>query len=286
MGRIKFLFIIVLFLQNQSLWASSFSELASGFYPFSGLSAPDERLDSQGHADVGLYVDKGAWMTGKEHLKMFLNEHGYTYRSLMTSDITSGILRTSGIKLLIMPGGESWTFLSQLGATGAAEILRFTDQGGSYMGFCAGAFYATSNREGGVTTGPYGIGLLRGTAYDGTSLQVDPFIEGMMNFDFFIRGFPSTYRIVLLGGPSFRYSNEEAESKHIQVLSRFQKIHEPAMIAFNYGSGRVFLSGPHPEVEVSRTSWGPEFADPISKWPMLDVVTHYMLRETTLDVIQ
>ncbi len=253
------------FLVNNEVPESAFRRLTET----EGL-LPQNSLDSQGQAVIGLYADDGSWTTGKEHMKLFMNQFGYTYRSLSASQIQNGSLQKLGIKLLMMPGGESWTYLDKLGASGAKEIRNFVHQGGSYFGVCAGAYYAVANRDGGVTTGPYGIGLLDGTAYDGSAHKVEPFLEGMMNFDFFIDGFQKVFRIILLGGPSFRFSKEEAEQKQIQVLAEFQEIHEPAMIIYNYGLGKVFLSGPHLEIEESRTSWGPEYEDPESDWPIMN----------------
>lgn len=245
---------------------------------------PQNSLDSQGQAVIGLYTDDGSWTTGKEHMKLFMNQFGYSYRSLTASQIQNGDLQKLGIKLLMMPGGESWTYLDKLGSSGANQIRNFVHQGGSYFGVCAGAYYAVANRDGGVTTGPYGIGLLDGTAYDGSSYKVEPFLEGMMSFDFFIDGFQKVFRIILLGGPSFRFSKKEAEQKQIRVLSEFQNIHEPAMIIYNYGLGKVFLSGPHLEIEENRTSWGPDYEDPESDWPIMNWIVRDLAKPSSLAV--
>jgi glutamine amidotransferase-like uncharacterized protein len=213
---------------------------------------------------------------------MFFTEHGFNYESVTAADILAGALDSGRFNGLVMPGGQSWTYLKDLGETGATNIRRFIANGGGYMGMCAGAFYAVSNREGGYATGPYGIGLLNGTAYDGTGLGTKPFIEGMMDFDilpgFLTQGFNSVYRIILLGGPSFHYDAPEAQSKHIEVLANFPQINEPAMVVFDYGAGRVFLSGPHLEVEEDRTNWGADYADADSEWPILDRIAHYVTR--------
>lgn len=250
-------------------------------YPFHGTPLPDASpRDDESATEVGLYVGKGTWDTGKEHLKMFLGEHGHSYRSFTAAQIREGELATSGVRVLIVPGGESWQYLAELGDLGASAIRSFVQQGGGYIGICAGAFYATSVREGGYKTGPYGIGLLEGTAYDGTALKTAPFIEGMMDFDFpwtsLLNSLKDKYRIVLLGGPSFRYGKDEAMRKGIEVLSEFQGIREPAMITLHYGKGRVFLSGPHLEVEENRTDWGETFFDPESEWPILERVMAFL----------
>ena len=250
--------------------------------PFHGEPLDDASFGPDAEASVGLYVGKGTWDAGKEHLKMFLSERGYTYRSLTAKDILDGVLIRSGVRLLIMPGGESWEYLKELGAAGADLIRGFVAQGGGYLGICAGAFYATSHREGGYATGPYGIGLLEGTAYDGTALKTPPFIEGMMDLNFpqtaLLQGLQAQFRIVMFGGPSFRYAKDEAQKKEISVLARFQKIDEPGMITFHFGRGRVFLSGPHLEIEEDRTNWGLDFFDPDSEWPILDRVMPFLSR--------
>lgn len=250
-------------------------------YPFRGQRLSDTLFINSAPPEIGLFIGKGTWDTGKEHLKMFLKEHDHSYRSFTAQQILDGELTKDSVRLLIMPGGESWEYSKELGEQGASTILEFVKAGNGYMGICAGAFYATSHRAGGYSTGPYGIGLLRGTAYDGTALKKEPFIEGMMDLDIVSHlltlGFPATFRIVMFGGPSFLYDKQEEEHKRIRVMAQFQKIHEPAMITFHYGRGRVFLSGPHLEIEEDRTDWGKEFEDPDSEWLMLERVTSFLL---------
>ncbi len=243
-------------------------------YPYRGVVQPDHFNGGRKKGTVALYDGKGVWDTGREHLKMFLKEKGFSYDIITAEEILSGKLSFHRPSLLIMPGGESWEYLKALGKKGAEEILNFVNQGGSYIGICAGAFYATSQRLGGYATGAYGIGLLEGTAYDGTALKTPPFIEGMMDINFvsdlMTQGLAKVFRIVMFGGPSFRYSQQEELKKGIRVMAQFPDINEPAMIRFNYGEGKVFLSGPHIEIEEDRTDWGPSFFDPDSEWPFLE----------------
>ena len=46
-------------------------------------------------------------------------------------------------KVLIMPGGRSLPFYKTLGKTGNQNIIQFVEQGGCYLGLCAGAYYAS-----------------------------------------------------------------------------------------------------------------------------------------------
>ncbi len=223
-------------------------------------------------AKLGLYVGKGTWDDGKTHLRMFFDEYGYSVRTFTAKSILEGELKASGVRLLVVPGGESIEYLKELGEKGATRILEFVEEGGNYIGICAGAFYATSDRLGGNATGKYGIGLLHGVAYDGTALHTPPFIEGMMDLDFLPHfltgGLKSHYKIIMFGGPSFRYSADEEREKNIRVMSRYVGFDEPAMITFDYYQGHVFLSGPHLEIEEDRTNWG--YKDPDSEWPILE----------------
>lgn len=229
---------------------------------------------------VALFYGKGTWFFGKRHLKNFLYSYQRSFRVITENDILSGALNSGEFHTLIMPGGKSWIYLDNLGPKGAVEIAKFVSSGGNYMGICAGAYYATSLRQGPAKTPTnYGIGLLNGIAYDGTALRTPPFRSGMMNFDVLIPGFPSTYRILLLGGPSFYYTEQEANLKKIKVLSLFAP-QMPAMITFEFGKGHVFLSGPHGEVEENKSILRLRYNDPDSEWPIIDYVFKNYFKNT------
>jgi glutamine amidotransferase-like uncharacterized protein len=245
---------------------------------FTGSKLPSSIPNTFNETPILLYTGPGTWDVGVEHLKAFLNENDLGFKSMSLNDFNnSGAELLNQSKLLIMPGGQSWTYLADLGDSGAKLIRHFVSQGGSYFGICAGAFYATSMRKGGYASGPYGIGLLEGTAYDGSALKTKPFINGMMDFDVFLQPFAGIMRIILFGGPSFRYSKSEAASKNIQVIANFQKINEAAMIQFEYHKGRVFLSGPHLEIEEDRTRW--RYKDPDSEWPLMKFIFDDLLSD-------
>jgi glutamine amidotransferase-like uncharacterized protein len=271
------LFLVLAFI-SQAFAINASSDLASSSYESQlapKSASPTKLLPGSAifsflkHNLIALYDDRGSWDTGVEHLKKFLITNQLSYVSINKSDVLNGRLLHGDIGLLIMPGGESWTYLDDLGTKGAENIKNYVSGGGGYIGICAGAFFATSLREGGRATGPYGIGLLKATAYDGTALNTSPFIDGMMDFNIRLNAFPQTQKIVLFGGPSFRVAPDEAAKIRLQVWSEFQQINEPAMVAFEFGKGHVFLSGPHLEIEENQTDWGAEFNDPESDWPLL-----------------
>ena len=59
----------------------------------------------------------------------------------------------------------------------------------------------------------------------------------------------------------------------VTVIATYEITEKPAMIAFDYGQGRVFLSGPHPGIEVDSDRDGSailqELSDEGSEWPLL-----------------
>lgn len=224
---------------------------------------------------VVLYDGRGTWDTGVENLVEFLEEGQFEFTLKNHREILRGALEKERPDVLIMPGGESWVYLEDLKDEGAELIRRFVDEGGGYLGICAGAFYATSHREGGAATGPYGIGLLNGVAYDGTSLESPGYIEGVMDFLWelgnpLVAGLGSKVKMLLYGGPALRFSQEEANQKNIEILLRFPVSSEPAMIRFHYGQGTVFLSAPHFEVKKEKG----EIPQHDLTWPFLHRVIH------------
>ena len=47
----------------------------------------------------------------------------------------------NNLELLVMPGGSAYEIQDALGAAGKAAIRSYLDNGGNYLGFCAGGYY-------------------------------------------------------------------------------------------------------------------------------------------------
>ncbi|BGO91189.1 hypothetical protein NBRC10512_001223 [Rhodotorula toruloides] len=52
---------------------------------------------------------------------------------------------TNNCALLVLPGGRDLPYLHDLGGTGNKRIREWVEEGGSYLGICAGAYYACSS---------------------------------------------------------------------------------------------------------------------------------------------
>jgi hypothetical protein len=91
---------------------------------------------------------------------------------------------------------------------------------------------------------------------------------------------PATIQGLYYGGPAF-LADEGAD---VTVIGTFDVTNEPAIVAFNKGKGRVFLSSVHLEYDLTSTddatAWPEElkgFEDPESDWGLLQSATRWLL---------
>ncbi len=238
-----------------------------------GYETEVEGWQSGSKKRVVLYVGPGAWSHGRRFFERFLRAYGFSYRTVGPKGLLKDGLDPAKEDALIMPGGKSWIYLRDLKNEGAQRIRDFVEGGGGYFGVCEGAYYATSHRLGRDMNEEYGIGLLDGVAYDGNSFKDFEFKNGMHWFTLLLEGWKSYYKILMLGGPSFRFTEAERVRKNLQVVADFSYgRQEPGMVHFQYGKGRVFLSGPHPEIEEKKFFLGIPYRDPDSEWPLMNRV--------------
>lgn len=127
----------------------------------------------------------------------------------------------------IEPGGyarNSWEGMTQALRTTLKEFIR---GGGGYVGFCAGAFMATAKIGG---TGASGLGIFPGNTYPyngSTTVTVD--WQGTQQ------------KLYWEGGPYFYNLDSTVE------VTGLYKNGSVAAARTQFGAGRVYLSGPHPE---------------------------------------
>ena len=152
-------------------------------------------------------------------------------------------------QLLIIPGGADLYFCEKLNGLGNQCIKDFVTNGGSYLGICAGAYYACSQLD-------WGCGEIAGrrelSFYNGKA--TGPVHEWIENKEDTYKGswvkaieietsqeqrFLSQYN----GGPIFE------ETKNSDVIARYSDLENipPAIVAGKFGNGQYILSSPHIE---------------------------------------
>ncbi len=216
---------------------------------------------------------------------------GGSVKIVDADSIINGCL--NNYEILVWAGGESrpnhW---SELGKVGKKRICDFVREGGGFLGICFGAGYACSswnywgldwhaeNKElylnlfnGVVCSGQMEIAdrgshaLMTGiTLYDKTDIISDSISRQMS-----IVYYPDS--------PFFQFDTETTAF----IIGTYDITDQPAMIAFEYGDGKVFLSGPHPEIETDSKRDGStinsRLHDDGSEWPLLLEVAKWLLTE-------
>lgn len=228
-------------------------------------------------ADVAVYNDSmapipntsGAWQSGVIAIKRMLTNLGFTYEEINYHHLNDPHLNFSALyKVILIPGGYAQWYNYWISRSGKEQIRNFVRNGGGYFGICAGAFFAsdrivwegvTYDDDAGYNvyeelTG-YDLDLFSGTGTGPMNAIADWNKEGynMTTFDFttentVLKGYkkpPYTEDILYYGGPYFTADS----GANIEILAKYRYNSKPGIIAFKYGSGRVVLSGPHPEIE-------------------------------------
>lgn len=184
-----------------------------------------------------IYKGEGAIWNGPSHQRFGVKE------------ILEGKLQD--ISVFIMPGGRDRPYHAALKGKPNALIRRFVEEGGTYIGICAGAYYGCSSVEfdlgfplevceerelkffPGKAVGPaYGKGTFFYDSEKGARIaKIGPDLYAHYN-----------------GGCTF-----EGDLTHAKILARYLDLpgEPPAIIECSIGKGKALLSGVHFETQLS-----------------------------------
>ena len=213
---------------------------------------------------------------------------------------TVEIVNSTGIKgeiladfqILAIPGGYAYDYYLDLGNSGANAIREFVAEGGAYWGSCAGAYYACQEFEwseyGRTGTYRYGLGLFSGRGVgpiigiaDWPNMVMTEVKINTSNALIDFSEEPTNQSIMYYGGPYFETEGVEG----ITILATYSFNDKPAMIAFEYQKGRVFLTGPHPEWEEDSfrdgSVWDNYLEDDGSEWDLCKMVSLWLAPSST-----
>jgi glutamine amidotransferase-like uncharacterized protein len=165
---------------------------------------------------------------------------GLSVRYVNQNTVASTIAEVEAVfadaRVWVMPGGYASTEVSAIPPAIKTALVKFVAAGGGYVGWCAGAFAATSSIG---TIGKPGLGIFPGSSdvYTtrnnqnsyGASIEKLTWFNGTRNF-------------YLEGGPFLK----ELPSS-VEVVGRYDDQVSVAAARTTYGNGRVFITGVHPE---------------------------------------
>ena len=200
---------------------------------------------------VLIYADEGvSSFSLQETLKTFRMR----YANVETID--HKLLRSSDwekeTSLLIFPGGRDIPYDRKLKGKGTAKIRTFVEEGGSFLGICAGAYFASAEVifEKGTSLEVHEkreLSFFPGAAV-GTLYPHSPFVyeseKGSHPSSVIFKG--ETLNLYYNGGCTFK---DTEKYPGITVLARFHDAaDQPAIIHCKIGKGNAILSGVHFEV--------------------------------------
>ncbi|MCH9609952.1 MAG: hypothetical protein S4CHLAM81_12500 [Chlamydiales bacterium] len=153
------------------------------------------------------------------------------------------------VDLVIIPGGRDLPYHNHLKGEANSRIRRFVENGGNYLGICAGAYYGASEvlfEEGGPleVIGKRELSFFNGKAV-GPALGKGQFAYGSE------RG-AKEVSLEWANGQAPAYYNGGCyfDGKDAEVIAHYEEINLPAIVCCQVGSGRAILSGVHLECEV------------------------------------
>jgi glutamine amidotransferase-like uncharacterized protein len=235
------------------------------------LNGADVALYNDSRPGTTYYNDYGVWPDGVTAIKNMLKTLGRTCEEISDSDLNYSTQDFSNLyKVILFPGGYAYWYNYFITKAGKERIRNFVKNGGGYLGICAGAFFASDrivwegvpyddnahyNKYGELTG--YDLDLFPGTGTGPINEIANWNAErwNMTTFNFqkentvlsYYKTIPYSEDIIYIGGPYFSI-DKDAESK-VEILATYNYNGKPAIVAFQCGSGKVVLSGPHPEIE-------------------------------------
>jgi glutamine amidotransferase-like uncharacterized protein len=238
-------------------------------------------------AQVAIYNGSGAWNDSYIAFAYFCTYKGLSWKYVSASDINTGKVTYPTYSVFYLPGGSDADYNRAFNSAGSANIRNFVSAGGGYIGICAGAYYACSafiweGRSYSYTLFDLFNGSGVGSIHSIMAYPYAVMTNLTMNLASPINQYePSRERVEYYGGPYFVPN----AGVTVETLATYDQANNTrAAIDFTYGSGRVFLIGPHPEIDENSARdgnhWANIFYDYGSEWPWLWTGMDWLMKLT------
>ena len=168
--------------------------------------------------------------------------------------------------LLVMPGGADEAYGARLNGLGNEKIRKYVEQGGAYLGFCAGGYYGSSRCEFEVGNKDLEVigdrelaffpSICRGCAFKGfkygseagarsVKLKTEASLTSHGNPEIFTSYYNGGG--VFVDAPKFKDKGVEVLASYIEDIDVDPGEGAAAMVYCKVGKGAALLTGPHPE---------------------------------------
>lgn len=205
---------------------------------------------------IYIYQDEGVSSQALHHVMHTLKAVLPSSFIITTID-AKGVIKNDWSRdavLLVMPGGADLPYAKKLNGIGNDYIKHYVQSGGSYLGMCAGAYYAASYIEFDKNGSLEVVGARELAFFEGK--MIGPILA---SYDYKTERGARAAKINLSlskvkeatvyynGGGYFEHANTIKNS----TVIGFYKNQQPAIISIHYGQGHVVLSGVHFEYDAA-----------------------------------
>ena len=235
-------------------------------------------------ADIAIYAGRGTWDESVRAIRNMFQWMNYTVETVSAQQINHNGL--GAFRALCIPGGSMYDYAQDISARGKENIRNFVHNGGGYIGICGGAYFASEEvywRGSQLPMTP--LGLFHGTAA-GPINEIVAYpnytmakVNVMNQAHPMIKSERDSESMLYYWGPAL-ISNTNANTI---ILGNYDISHQTAMLVLEYGHGKVFLIGTHPEIEEDsdrdEVSFGNEFDDQCSEWDLMQRAVLWCIKE-------
>ena len=232
---------------------------------------------------IAVYSDDGASEACVTAAVQMFRWMGHTVITIGASEVNCGDL--GPVDIIYFPGGSTRPYQEEISHYGRAHIRQLVNSGVGFIGTCAGALFASESYEWSVyESSEWLLGIFPGTS-TGPIDEIFPQGQwGMCQVNFsephsINASEPGPAWIMYYAGPYFTIN----KGAKVGVIGNYEITGQSAMVACEYGQGRVFLTGPHPEWEEDSdrdsVSYFDGFDDQGSDWDLMRNATRWCLRE-------
>ena len=239
---------------------------------------------AQKNYDFAIYHDGdiGAWEDGVIAFERFLDWKKITYNRVTALDINTTNLKDF-YKAIYFPGGDADYYNKDINSRGIKHIQDLVSNNGAYIGICAGAEYACDKLYWQGDMYDYPLNLFQGEAIgpiDEIAVWPDFAMSTFkMNPNDEINQFNSINKQILYWGGCVFNPYKGTSIDTVATFSNY--LNKPAIIKLNFGTGRVLLISPHPEIEEDDYRDGTHIAETLSDngsdWDFLWTATDWLL---------
>ncbi len=233
---------------------------------------------------IALYSDNGAAESCVNATKNMFEWMGYTVKLITADYIDKKDL--DNFSMICFPGGDMYRYSIDISSSGKEKIRNFISNGGGYIGICGGAYFTGEKvfwQGNQLPMEPLSIfpGITRGPVD-----EIAPYPNCVMcevnivnHTNPIIESEKDSVWIQYCYGPMFLPN----ENSNVEILGEYEIGDSPSIIAFEYGHGRVFIIGTHPEFEEDsdRDGYPPEdnMDDLGSDWDLMKRATDWCLKK-------